>query len=613
MATEIDKSIKLVFNEFQKSISEVPLEVYYQTLVSDQYSANGYQFNIKQPGSRALLDTDIWIEYNLQLIETVNYGIRGGFEQSATGNPASALFWPDQNQRLSLRGANVMQRATTNLNLQINNQTLNVRPIQWIDEINRLYVSNDQAEHEFSPSGGRFDEGNHGVRCYPRYRSGTNNIAGNVMDDFTSQIPDGWGAIINAQAADGNTHFDAVWSDAWAIPYQPVNGGSDVMINIKPDFPHQPEYYNPGFENRFFKFSKVLRDNLLEDNAAAAATNDNNQATQFIGTALAGNIHLYNIRVLERLPIPLFKMYSNDEVFGVIPNVYTMQLQGIFASNLEQMIFRFNRFILNAQLYWANIRPEGCKLYLRWFTPPMSMAIPQEIHIPYKKIVNWSKAVSMPQMHVNGDQQYVEQAVQEYNVSLEAIPDLLLIYMKFEAAQYNYTTPDDYNLEMRDLNINIDNASGKVNQIQSIDLYNKWKKLLKHSDNKIIEFDEWRRYCCIAALQPEDYGVRYGPGYSNQTILGIKFTARNWHSNPSIMAELPEVLGGYDTVAVNTDTTHCELNVTAIYYKNRLALRSDGSASQELTKVAADFGMVRAAEGLGGMSLGQGGAGMMNA
>ena len=97
------------------------------------------------------------------------------------------------------------------------------------------------------------------------------------------------------------------------------------------------------------------------------------------------------------------------------------------------------------------------------------------------------------------------------------------------------------------------------------------------------------------------------------TILGVKFTARNWHSNPAIMQQAPEVLGGYDTVNAAVDSEFLELNITSIYYKNKLVLREDGSASQELTKIAADFDMMRPQEGIGGMGLGQAGAGMLNA
>ena len=157
--------------------------------------------------------------------------------------------------------------------------------------------------------------------------------------------------------------------------------------------------------------------------------------------------------------------------------------------------------------------------------------------------------------------------------------------------------------------INIDNASGKLNQINSLDLYNKWKKLLKHQDNKIIGYEEFRRYCCVACLQPEDYGVRYGPGYSNPCVLGLKFTPICWYRNPAIGHDAQgaqENFGGDAGASVDT-----ELVVTTIYYKNRLIIRADGSAQQEMVKIAADFDMVTPNAMNGGM--GASGYGVQNA
>lgn len=483
-------------------------------------------------------------------------------------------------------------------------------PIQWIDALNRIYVSNDQAEHEFSASGGRFDEGNHGERICPYYTNGWTEGNNQTFEVFGNQVPNGFAIANAAVAANQNTHVTAFLFKSWSEPIPPITNARDIMINMFPNFPHEYEFYNPGFESRFFKTSRILRENLINDTISGAIY-DRNSDTQFNGTpTVLGNRYIYNFRVQERLPMPLFKMYSNDECFGVIPNIVQMQITGIFISNLEEMLFKSNIHDLDIELLWTNVTNADCKLFLRWYTPPMQMAIPKEIHVPYKKIVNWSKNVTLNDLPNDGSTLYRDTDIQEYNVTLEAIPDLLLIYVKYRATEYNFITPDDYNLEIRDFSINIDNASGKLNQVQSLDLYNKWKKLLKHSDNRIINYEEWRRYCCVACLQPEDYGCRYGPGYSNQTVLGVKFNARNWHIAPSIMFADISITGGYDVVNDVVETSHGELCITSIYYKNKLVIRSDGSCSQELTKIAADFDMMRPADNMG---LGQGGMGALNA
>ncbi len=605
---EIDKSIKLVFNEFQRSISEVPLEVYYQTITSDQYSQSGYQFNIKQPGAHALLDTDVWIEYNIRIRETADFAIQRSYEANAA--TAGSVLFPANNTKIALRSGYVMQRATANFSLQINNMTLNLRPHLHTDLFNRMYLSNDQAEHEFSTSGGRFEEGNHGHRTSNVQIRNPINSGNDIVNtnEYSPQKADG-AFVTNAQNADGNIHFRTFYMKGWKVP-PGLGTANNFNTYLWDPYPMKYEFMNPGFESRVNKFARTARSNLTFGDTGGTGSAAAGGA-QFVGTIAAGNQRFYEFRLFERLPIPLFKMYSNDEVFGVIPNVVQMQIQGNFDSNLDQLIMRSNTSVPNVSTYWTGITQEHCKLYLRWYTPPTSMAIPREISIPFKKIFNWSKNITITNTSGAGGANYLEQNVSEYNVTLESIPDLLCIYMKYRTANMTFDTPDDYNLEIRDFSINIDNASGKVNQIQSLDLYNKWKKLLKHSDNKIIGYDEWRRYCCVACLQPEDYGVRYGPGYSNMTVLGLSFTARNWHINPSIGWGLlaqdeggQEFLGGAAGVGQLAD-----LVITAVYYKNRVILRADGSASQDLMKVAADFDMRQPA----GMNLESGGQGQLNA
>ncbi len=620
--SEVDKSIKLVFNEFQRSISEVPLEVYYQTINADQYNSNGFQFNIKAPGTKALLDTDVWLAYDFKLQETAN----DTFKNSFIGNARDAVLfrYPAVDTKTALRSGFVVQKATQSLSIQINNTTLNVRPCQWLDVLNRLYISNDQSEHEFCTSGGRFDEGNHGFRTQNmRYEPAADNaLLDTSATSFSPQVPNAYtfqpqqahtiqilaannvadgGVIAAGNAAAGtNSQIQGNIVDGWFTPNLPANTGFKLYMLLQRPIPLSTEFWNPGFDQRVGQLAKKIR--LL--NASNALT-----AVQFGARAAQAS---YQITVFERLAIPLFKMYSNDEIFGVIPNITQMQIQGNFLSNFLQNIVMTND-PASLQMDWNLIAGANCRIYLRWYTPPMSMMIPRELSVPYKKIVTWSKTAELLLGGMAGlaaaDNFMTAGDVTEYNISLEGIPDLLLIYMKWSASLMSARNPDDFNLELTNLMINIDNASGKVNQINSLDLYNKWKKLLKHSDNKIIGYDEWRKYCCVAALQPEDYGVRYGPGYSNPCVLGLKFTPISWWRNPAIG---PFAQGGQENFGGNAGADiNTELVVTTIYYKNRLIIRADGTAQQEMVKIAADFDMTRPDVGMGGM--GASGYGVQNA
>lgn len=588
---EIDKSVKLVFNEFTRAISEVPLEVYYQTITSDQYSANGFQFNIKQPGTNALLDCDIWMKYTFAIYDVGN-AIRSTFEREAN----SGAGYPEDNNKVSFRGGNVAARCLQNLSIQLNNTTLNVQPYKYMDVLNRIYVSNDMSEHEFSASGGRYDEGNHGIRHGLVEYSGVMPTA-NLVSTQGGTTHAAAAFVINDAAAANNTNTNFIrWSDHFHT--LGIGGNLNLVCNMRPPYPMNKYWYNPGFKNRIEKFQRKCRTEAsvtLGQVGKAGLPADAGANARFIGAqpVLAAGSQYWTFEIFERLPIPLFKMYSSDGNYGVIPNITQMQIQGNFLNNLAENLIRCTDNNMDFNMYWTGMPSNQGQLYLRWYTPPMSMAIPREISIPYPKINTWSVSladVETMAAALAAHKAWSDVSIAQYNITLEAIPDLLLIYVKYSAINYTCDAPDDYLLELLNLNINIDNASGKVNQIQTIDLYQKWKKIIKHQDAKIIDYDEWRRYCCVACLQPEDYGCRYGPGYSNQTTFGVTATARNHHINPTI-AKGEAGLGGAEAIDPG-GAQHLELIITSIYNKSRLTIRADGTAQQDMTKMAAEFNMI---------------------
>lgn len=635
----IDKSTKLMFNDFQRSIAEVPLDVYYQTINSDQYNANGFQFNIKQPGTNALLDTEyLYIRYPIVITEGANDAIAKAFETPALNvlDTASAVKanLPSSSSKICFRGGNIMWRAIQNLNLQINNRTINVQPYKYIEELNRIYISNEQSDHEFSGSGGAFDSGNHGTRtsCDKVYaQRGIAIATQNDADNTANMFRGNYYAAQYAQAVIGDaTHpiTDArskmvvqvstgYYSPAVHAATAAIAARDDPWLDLRPLFPDKYPFYNPGLDQRLDKFIQKLRLNRQEFiggagndcNVISANTGINGdtlsanpftlavQPMQFNGNQAIDNhgavTRLFKFYIYERLPISVFKMYSNDEVFGVLPNLKQMQIQANFLTNLHYVLLRSNQANHPARLTWDDgfTSNSSCHLYLRWYTPPQSMAIPRSITVPYKKITTWSKTLSniaSPAANATGGNNfYSDFTVQEYNITLEAIPDLLLIYVKWSpiSNDYLFTNNDSGHAEILDLYINIDATSGKLNQIQEYDLYQKWKKLMKHADSKIIGYDEWRRYCSIACLLPEDYGCMRGPGYSNQTVLGINLSARMWGANESIMWAGPEALGGNGIGG----TIAPELIVTCIYNRNSLTINDNGTCTEELLRIGADF------------------------
>lgn len=555
------ESEKLSFAEFSKTVNRDPLQTFYQVQDNDSYSSSGYSFYVKSPGQGLLLDPEIWIKFTIRLQENAAAAnaIKNNFQTRQNADNVAGVP-PAADVRMAWRQGNIMARGTQNISVIINGQSFSYEPWKYVDVLNRLYVSNDQSEHEFSSSGGRFDEGNHGV----------------ITDSDNWGI--GAGSIVIAAGDNiNNRNIQHYHSNLAAA-------ANNIQINTRNIINNDAFGLNKGFSKRHLKFADQLR--------RSSAPNAG-RGLRYNGTNIADADHQYYLfEFFERIPCPPFKMYSNDSTYGVIPNIRDMTIRGQFCSNLLQNILQKSTALAanTIELEFASLSGgTNCQLFLKWYTPPVVSSIPREVTLPLKKISVWAKSVNLAAPGAADN--YSSTPVSDYNISLDAIPDLLLIYFKYRMDSFDCNMPSDYLCEIIDLSINLEGASGKVNKIQTIQLYQNWKKLLKHQDSNIIDYDEWRRYCCVACLQPEDYGVLKGPGYDNPATLGVSFTARNWHNNP-----------GYDNTGAATNElfagTLFELVVTSIYDKWSLTIRNSGGAESALTKIVAPHTASTASIGL---------------
>lgn len=543
------ESSKLQYSEFIREVEKVPLQTYYQLQNNDTYSSSGYSFYIKSPGQGLLLDPEIWIYYSIRLTDTggANATLANNYELAGGANDDIRGAYARTDIRYALRSGNIMQKATQGMTVIINGHSLTCEPWFYVEELNRLYISQDQSKHEFSASGGQFDNGNHSHRVLSDCHSSGQNTA---VTDARMEV-----------------HiYKGFHSNVVAMPTQAA-GAAQNMVNCISPLPESEYFFNQGYNDRYMKFADIIR-RTQAPNA--------NYGVRFSAANANQN---YDIDIYERLPINPFKQYSNDHFNGMIPNVKDLTIRGQFSTNLASLVLRTSA----AGNVTVNIvsASDNCQLLLKWYTPPqdMIMNIPKEISIPLRKINVWPKNETLP-VPGAADRVSADSVINESNISLDGIPDLLLIYVRLRPDQFTTVVPDSYHLEFDNLQLNIEGASGKMNQIQTIELYNKWKKLLKHGDNKITPYDEWRRYMCIACLKPEDYGCIKGPGYDNPVSLGIQLTCRNWWNIPAMgggaagaNAELYNLTGG-------------QLCVVSIYDKWSLTIRDSGSAQSELTRVA---------------------------
>lgn len=557
----IVESEKLSFPEYTKKVNRDPIQTFYQVQDNDSYSSSGYSFYVKSPGHGLLLDPEIWIKYTIRLQENAAAAnaIKNNFQTRQNADNVAGVP-PAADVRMAWRQGNIMARGTQNISVIINGHSLSYEPWKYIDVLNRLYVSNDQSEHEFSSSGGRFDEGNHGV----------------ITDSDNWGI--GAGSIVIAVGDNVNNRNIQYYHSNLAA------AANNIQLNTRNIINNDEFGLNKGFSKRHLKFADQLR--------RSSAPNAG-RGLRYNGTNIADADHQYYLfEFFERIPCPPFKMYSNDNIEGVIPNVRDMTIRGQFCSNLLQNIFQKSTALAAAtiELEFASLSGgTNCQLFLKWYTPPIVSSIPREVTLPLKKISVWSKSVNLAAP--GAADAYSSTTVSDNNISLDAVPDLLMICFKYRMDSFDCNMPSDYMCEIIDLRLNLEGASGKVNSIQTIQLYQNWKKMLKHQDAKIIDYDEWRRYCCVACLQPEDYGVLKGPGYDNPVTLGVTFTARNWHNNP-----------GYDNTGAATNElfagTLFELIVISVYDKWSLTIRDSGGADSSLTRIASPIGAATSSIGL---------------
>lgn len=563
----INESEKLQYQEFQKIVDQVPLQTFYQVKQSDSYNPNGYSFYLKSPNENALLDPDIWVRYNFTITEGANNAISNIYNNTGGGNNATGV--PAQSDiRLAMRQGNIMGRITQNINVQVNNYSMTCESWKIMDVLSRLYISDDQSRHEFSASGGAFDSGNCGFRTISDVQTLGISTAAINNQTLGARITQGYHSV-SANNFSGGTP------------------GGNVQLYTFAEVPNSDWFYNPGFSDRANHLGDLIRRQQLPN------------ANVNIQYGADAALNVYNFTVWERLPHPFFKMFSNDQHHGVIPNIKDLTITGQFCTSLLENMFMSNYDSVNGAYINFDVEiptdTENCQIYLKWYTPPPEIKIPREIHMPLRRIDVWAKSYGNKDvMAANINSNNIVQ-ISEYNISLQAIPDLLIIFVRPQVGAYELGFPCDMMMELTNLQINIEGASGKLNQITTIDLYNKWKRALKYKKEKIMTYEQFQRYCCIAALIPEDYGCIKGPGYENYVTLGVQCTAVDWWNNPSMGLQIPERIFAHN---IGGAVLPLELVVIAIYDKYDIKINADGSASSELTRISSSLAPAASSIGL---------------
>lgn len=632
---DTETSANLLYSQYNPSVEVCPENILYTIHSSEYYGINGYNFSIKSPAYGARLSPEAWLEYDLCVYEKTNNAIRnllmtktpnsinsylpinfntrsqsaidkgfvyGGGGDVVNSNANYKVAMPGNPVRLAFRSGFVMARATQNLSVTINGCTRNHVPYKSIDVLNRLYYSQSQSKHLFSTSGGPFDSGCHNFVVeednYSQFLNPTDDGSYYVWastpltgDKFTIRNNNYFNIYNPTQLFDVN---DGVSTNRTAIGEVGVNlyNSNAQSITTQKRFPNHEHWFNPGFTQRFYDFVATLRGGLqrgLQNNQITNANpwdgvhEDNSPVYQGSGL-MAGTTdqHYYKFKFYEPVPCPPFKMYENDGVVGIIPHVQDLNLVSAFASNMLPLIFQCtNDYSTEIGLNWDQLTATNCKLHLRWYQAPMTVTIPREVSLPLRHYYHYSQSnysiTVMPDSGSSWNSGWSH--IAQYNISLDAVPDYLIIWFRKNISMIKTDDPVEFNFEINNLTLQLENTGGKLTGMQTIHLYKNWLRYIKHGDPVDTTFDEWRKYICVAVLTPDDYGIKRGPGYDNMVNLGIDMDVRSNHVWPYLNK-------GYWTTLRKCQIAEGELNVLAVFDRWSLTMVDGGSARASLTRLS---------------------------
>lgn len=598
------------------------------------------------PGNIAAL----FRQYNITATDSKFYVANGASNNFLQNNTADGygIGGCGGSGKFAFRSGNIFQRATQQIVLTVNGFTLNSEPWKWVDIMNRLMVSKEQSKHVFSGSGGAFDSGNHGTRVKQNNRDvviGTAQVIGGYVGETslsanasTFKYTFNGGATPPTFVQNDVGIYQSATSDGPIIQAvhhniltaQAPTGSSTQGMDYLRIFPDDERFYNPGFSDRCYEMMRKCRGDVRDGvttgfldgvNCIFPDGTGTRGGWKYFGETGAGQGIISTFPtgnppggymefiVWEPVPLPPFKMYHNDGVGGIIPHVRDMTLRSTFTANLLANLFQATYDIDDA---YNNNLPGGffldfsasgnsdCQLFMKWYLPPPSIQIPREISIPLRKVDMYISTTAGNMGVISDNAAYVNTHVAQYNISLDAVPDLLLLYFRLRNDVCRSYHPCDYLCSIDTLTIQLENNGGKLTQIESYQMYQNWLKYIKFDDPVEMTYDEWRKYCCVAALKPDDYGIIRGPGWDNVVVLGVTFEAKNWHNNPSINlcgAENLSSVSVSDSV-FNCSGTNMELVVTAVYDRWHLTLSADGTARANLTRIR-DLGNALPPAGMG--------------
>lgn len=533
MAAEPQASIQLddslMWENYIDSASKIPNQVLYQEVESDQYNQSGFTFHFRSPADNALLDNEVIIKYPVTLtsagLARATKLLRG---KNRTRNVDHWLL------SVAFRQCCCVARSIQNLSVTINGSNFNVQPLYWLDALNRLYFSEEEARTICSTSGGGTFDGD-----FP----GPFSVA-------TAGIRRGDLEANN----DGNVYG--------------ANFGETVSIG-NASAPATGDGVNRGFDERV----RIFIDRLLASSENQAALGvDHRQADQYELAVNAVDIESvvpgakWSFELYERLPIPPFLFHPSKDPKMSIPNIRTVSITAQFVANrlLENMVQgEYNGFVrsngeftarqnqndLELHLtntidgayavdqygYRGNVTytgklPASATLMLKWRLTDMQ--IPPVVRIPCPRYVQYLKPITGTGTVAAENTPMTSQAVYS-NIQLDSIPDKFIIFVRRKPEEFVGPYPSEMHLAIQDIKLTIGGASGRLTSLSPVQMYDNYIKYTQHGGESKLPFDPWYKYRCTCVLEPSDIGLVAGAGYNYKTNMTIQMSLKSFWNIPA--------------------------------------------------------------------------------
>jgi hypothetical protein len=576
---QLDES--LMWENYIESANKVPSQVLYQEIAADSVSDSGFSFNFRAPADNALLDNDLVIAYTLELTKSdLQDAVIENFSMVAGAPPA-----PDDTTTLQYgtefvpRQCFPVARCLQNLSVTINGSNFNVQPVYWLDALNRLYFSEEEARTLCSGSGGAFDS----RQPAP--------ISKKIADAELVSIGATTGTYPNAGITtyvipDGYTSGDLVTFKRYCNDPDAVNGYNGGFESRKQSWWMRVFDANKSTYNTLPVFTATDGTNALytgtwKSDIVKGIANDQAPGNSYgVGTTKV------SVTVYEKLPIAPFCFHPSKDPKMSIPNIRQININAQFIANklTENMFQGYANGWLNylgaktaTGLNVYSVSVTGATIYAKWRLT--DMALPPIIRLPTIRYKQYLKTVTTTANTMAAAGSPYDPTSYNFtysNIQLDSIPDKFFIFVAIRPDKYECLMPSETNLAIDEIRLTIGGASGRLTTLNSFQMYENFLKLSAHGGESKLDYRTWYNYRCVAVIEPSDIGLQAGAGYNYKTNLTVDLTCKNkW-----IIAENLQRLYPLGVAALE-----CNFVVLCEYAHNYLELNSSGGSRSGMTMI----------------------------